>query len=112
VPSSPLQVFGSRPLADTRRLKLFEDDGVGDFEWMRTALNTLFDEWTDDRVRALLTDETARTALLAEIDSVPPLDPGYLDNLLMGVVALRLKFPREEATAKLDLNLTMRGQRR
>jgi hypothetical protein len=79
---------------------------------MRTALETLFDDRTDAEVRALLTDENARAGLLASLPAVPALDAGYLDNLLMGVIALRLKFPREEAEAKLELNLTMRGQRR
>jgi hypothetical protein len=85
---------------------------VSDFAWMRSALETLFDDRSDAQVRALLSDETGRAALLASLPGVPALDAGYLDNLLMGVIALRLKFPREEAAAKLELNLTMREQRR
>ncbi len=85
-------------------------------DWMRVALAVLFDDHSLDDARRFLHDPGARSALRAEVDRrlagagraqrVPPGDRG--DNLLQAILALRVKFPRDEATAKLELNIALR----
>ena len=81
------------------------DDG-----WMRPALDALFDRVDDGCARAALTDSEAFDEVRALVDAgtiaLPAGDRG--DNLLKALLALRVKFPPEEARAKLETNLAMR----
>ena len=86
---------------------------------MRVVLAILFDEYSHDDAVRLLRDDAARTAFRREVDRrlaethlaefVPAGDRG--DNLLQAILALRVKFPREEALEKLNLNIAMRERR-
>jgi hypothetical protein len=87
---------------------------------MRPTLEALFDSASDEDVRNAIAGEAARDRLRTELNralaadataaQIP--DGEYADNLLMGLLAHRLKFDRQEAMAKLDVNLSMRAQRR
>ena len=81
-------------------------------EWMRPALAVLIDRVVDAEARRSLTDPTAFAAVRAQVEadgdiSVPAGDRG--DNLLTALLALRVKFPPDEARAKLESNLAMRS---
>jgi hypothetical protein len=86
---------------------------------MRFALALLFDEYSHDDAVRLLRDDDARAVFRREVDRrlgetgltefVPAGERG--DNLLQAILALRVKFPREEAAAELDLNVAMRERR-
>ncbi len=84
--------------------------------WMRPALTYLFEQGdTAELQRAVHDRETlaavrvATTKALPAADqlSVPAGDKG--DNLLLALIALRLKFPRSEAERKLERNLQLRA---
>jgi hypothetical protein len=84
---------------------------------MRPALELIFATVDVDRARASVQTDTQREALrielnqaVAEMVQIPA--GQYADNLLQGLLALRMKFDREEAMQKLELNLAMRSQRR
>lgn len=91
-----------------------------DFSWMRVVLATLFRDVTTERAVELLRDPDARDRLRAELNEneldrgrlgrIP--DADYGDNLLQAILALRVKFPIEDATAKLETNIAMRERRR
>jgi hypothetical protein len=93
--------------------------GSGGYGWMRIVLALLFDEYSHDDAVRLLRDDEARSVFRREVDRrlagnglaefVPAGDRG--DNLLQAIIALRVKFPRQEAAAKLDLNIAMRERR-
>ena len=86
---------------------------------MRPTLETLFDTVSDELVRVSLSQEDERNRLRASLNealvargadvTIP--DGQYADNLLMGLLALRVKFDRSEAMRKLEVNLSTRGQR-
>jgi hypothetical protein len=85
--------------------------------WMRPALAYLFDECEDELLRRAVRDgEVLRqlriglTGALSPSDrlAVPAGERG--DNLILGLVALRLKFPRPEAEGKLEKNLALRAE--
>ncbi|CAN5800036.1 hypothetical protein BH20CHL4_BH20CHL4_02510 [soil metagenome] len=85
---------------------------------MRPALAYLFDECENEELQNAVCDNAAlkqlRTALTAAREptdrmSAPAGDRG--DNLILGLIALRLKFPRVDAEQKLERNLTLRDQR-
>ncbi len=87
------------------------------FDWMRTVLRALY-ERPDDDIRRALSDDSARAALRDQLNALD-LDNGtlgaippdqYGDNLLQGLLALRTKFDQETASAKLELNLSMRAR--
>ena len=87
--------------------------------WMRPALAYLFDSCERDEVQSAVRDgEVLRqlriglTASLTETDrlAVPAGERG--DNLILGLIALRLKFPRPEAEEKLERNLALRAESR
>lgn len=87
-----------------------------DRAWMRLALAHLFDQFTSQQAIALVGDPDALAAVLSAVNSQaaaagvlpPPLDQRG-QNLLSALVALRVKFPRPDAEARLDLNLRMRA---
>ena len=84
---------------------------------MRPALELIFDTVDVDRARAAVQIDTQREALRTELnqafDEMVQIPAGqYADNLLQGLLALRMKFDRKEAMQKLELNLAMRSQRR
>lgn len=85
--------------------------------WMRSALAYLFDHCDTVELRIAVRDQPAlkqlRAALTAALDPVDQLSvPGGErgDNLILGLVALRLKFSRPEAEQKLERNLMLREQ--
>ena len=86
---------------------------------MRPTLEALFDAVGDESVRMAIAQEEARVRLRADLNSTAASRsagveiPGdqYADNLLMGLLALRDKFERDEALQKLDVNLSMRSRR-
>jgi hypothetical protein len=84
---------------------------------MRPALELIFATVDVDRARASVQTDTQREALRIElnqaVDEMVQIPAGqYADNLLQGLLALRMKFDRDEAMQKLELNLAMRSQRR
>lgn len=91
-----------------------------DFSWMRVVLVMLFRDLTTEQAVEALRDATARDRLRAELNEneldrgrlgrIP--DGDYGDNLLQAILALRVKFPIEDATAKLETNIAMRERRR
>jgi hypothetical protein len=52
-----------------------------------------------------------RSTLNQDLGTAPIPDGQYADNLLQGLLALRMKFDRAEAIQKLELNLSMRSGR-
>jgi len=81
-------------------------------EWMRPALAALIDRVDEADARRALTDPIAFAAVRTQVESdrsvaVPAGDRG--DNLLTALLALRVKFPPDEARAKLETNLAMRS---
>lgn len=89
-----------------------------DREWMEPALAALFERCADNEVRAALRDDQALADIRDKVDaaldagphvSLPKDERG--SNLFQGLIALRLKFPRQEAEQKLALNLAMRAHR-
>ncbi len=85
-------------------------------EWMRPALDALFAVDDTARLRTSITDQAELGRLRAEITRslsqvdryrVPAGERG--DNLILALVALRLKFPQEEARLKLEKNLQLRS---
>jgi hypothetical protein len=82
-------------------------------DWMEPALDALFDSCSDQQIREALTDrdqlERLRQQVSIKAGLVIPADDQSV-NLFMGVMALRLKFPRDVASEKLALNLSMRNQ--
>jgi hypothetical protein len=87
------------------------------YAWLETLLELLFERYDADAARALLRDELARSAALLELRpellaagaSEDMLAGTAGDNLSMAVLALRLKFTRDEALDKVRLNIAMRG---
>jgi hypothetical protein len=84
---------------------------------MRPALELIFATVDVDRARASVQTDTQREALRIElnqaVDEMVQIPAGqYADNRLQGLLALRMKFDRDEAMQKLELNLAMRSQRR
>lgn len=84
-----------------------------DFTWMRRVLQSLFDDTPrEDALNAIRAgDRFAELSgrLRAAIAGIPAGDLG--DNLLMAMLALRVKFPYDEAAAKLEVNIAMRSER-
>lgn len=85
----------------------------GDDEWMRDVLALLVDDDTEQAAARLMRDDGAREAvkpLLARslagrgVRAALPLGQTG-DNLLL---ALRARFPRDEAMEKVELNIAMR----
>lgn len=93
---------------------------MGGYDWMRIALATAFDRYAPAEAIRCLQDEAALRTLRAEVErqlldsgSSECIPPGaYGDNLLQAILTLRVKFPREQATEKLELNIAMRARAR
>jgi hypothetical protein len=89
------------------------------YAWLEALLELLYERYDTDTARALLRDERARGAALKELRprllaagaSADVLAGKEGDNLSMAVLALRLKFTRDEALAKVRVNIAMRGGR-
>jgi hypothetical protein len=91
-----------------------------DFSWMRLVLAALYRDSSDGDIFMFLRDASARDALRGRLNTVDLAsgrlgqipDGDYGDNLLQAILALRVKFPEAEATAKLETNIAMRERRR
>jgi hypothetical protein len=91
-----------------------------DFQWMRPALDLLYDEISADQARDLLYNESKRFEMLGRVkmallDRKPPLQisTGELgDNLFQGLLAIRVKFAPDEGRQKVELNIAMRQRSR
>ena len=84
---------------------------VKDDDWMRPALASLIDDIDDATARRALREPAIFGEVRGLIEgahaiAMPEADRG--DNLLMALLALRVKFPPDEARAKLETNLAMR----
>jgi hypothetical protein len=86
---------------------------------MRPALAYLFDRCEKNELQSAVRSGEALsqlriglTAALTQTDrlAVPAGERG--DNLILGLIALRLKFPRSEAEQKLERNLALRAESR
>jgi len=89
-----------------------------DHSWMRVALEEMFALSSDSAVEALRNDQLfARyrqnlESLLATRQAPVAIDPGERgNNLIKALLALRIKFPQDEARAKLEVNIAMRTRR-
>ncbi len=90
-----------------------------DFTWMRTVLQALFDDVPAERAIEAIKSGEALDQLRAELgerlaSAGTPVDipeGEYGNNLMMALLALRVKFSRDEAFAKLNLNISMRERR-
>ncbi len=87
---------------------------------MLTLIDVLFEEYTTVAATRLLRDEVAREAVVpllmhALVERNAPAsgldDPGG-DNLLQGLLALRVKFSWTEAREKVVANIAMFGGER
>lgn len=83
--------------------------------WMRPALAWLFDSGDESIMRRAIQDPASLAQLRAQLDQVLTTPAGSLvpegsrgDNLILALIALRLKFPRPDAEAKLEKNLSLR----
>jgi hypothetical protein len=89
------------------------------YAWLEVLLELFFERFDADAARRLLRDERARGAALSQLRpellaagaAAHQLDGKEGDNLSMAVLALRLKFTRDEALEKVRLNIAMRGGR-
>lgn len=83
---------------------------MSDETWMRAALGALVDGFEREVALRSLADDatfgTLRDRLDQLVPGIPPGDRG--DNLVRALIALRVKFPPDEARAKLETNLAMR----
>lgn len=82
---------------------------------MRPALAWLFENGDPELLRQSLRDQQSLDRLRSEINSAFDEPGGHAvpqgsrgANLLMALIALRLKFPRDVAEQKLETNLTLR----
>jgi hypothetical protein len=83
-------------------------------DWMRAALDRLFDDVDPETAAEAVRDDHRRSELRGQLAltlATPVPDSQYADNLFQGLLALRMKFDRETARAKLELNLAMRDGR-
>jgi hypothetical protein len=95
-------------------------DASRDFQWMRTALDLLYADMSDERARELLYNEPERTTTLESLraalnNGAPPqaIPLGDLgDNLFQALLAIRIKFPPDEGRQKVELNIAMRQRSR
>jgi hypothetical protein len=81
---------------------------------MAIALDLLWDEFDREMAIGLIGDAGKRADVLERLGILALEAGGAMpgttgDNLLMGVIALRVKFTREESVEKLIRNLQMRA---
>jgi hypothetical protein len=87
-------------------------------EWMRPALDELYENVTRDQALELLKDGAKRLTCLNTLRldlgshepsySVP--DDEFGDNLLQALLAIRIKFEQDEGREKVELNIAMRAR--
>jgi hypothetical protein len=93
---------------------------VADREWMLPLLDILFQDYTQTAAIRLLRDDLARESVVPLLSETlaqqgvrgVALDSVAGDNLLQGLLALRVKFSREEAREKVARNIAMTGGER
>jgi hypothetical protein len=88
-------------------------------EWMRPALDKLYDNLDRDEAVGMLKNEAKRIAFLNTLRldlgarnpsySVP--DDEFGDNLLQALLAIRIKFEQDEGREKVEFNIAMRARR-
>lgn len=86
------------------------------YRWMERLLDELFQRYSDDEVRSIMRDESAREQVIDALrddvvgwgGSPELLRSSTGRSLVLGVMALRAKFPIEDARAKVQLNIKMR----
>jgi hypothetical protein len=82
---------------------------------MRPTLDALFDSVSVEEAREAVLSDDRRAELWSTLNQAlgnsPIPDGQYADNLLQGLLALRMKFDHAEAVQKLELNLSMRTAR-
>jgi hypothetical protein len=86
---------------------------------MTTLLDRFYDRYDDAAARRLLVDAEARTAAMAALGrelGQAGMPPGVLMSaegagLFVSLLTLRVKFPPDEARAKVALNIAMREGR-
>jgi hypothetical protein len=89
-------------------------------EWMRPALDELYESVTREQAVDLLKNESKRMTFLKTLRlDLRTRDPAYLvpddefgDNLLQALLAIRIKFEEDEGREKVELNIAMRARRR
>ncbi|MGD9712910.1 MAG: hypothetical protein AB7V46_12695 [Thermomicrobiales bacterium] len=82
---------------------------------MRPALAWLFEKAEPDQITLAIRESSALASIRTQIESdlrtgqLSPIPPGERgDNLILALIALRLKFSRDVATEKLETNLALR----
>lgn len=112
------RVRGEAHAGVQRRHRVMTAGSLSEFHWMRIVLTELFESHQLDAAVRCLQDATARGELRAALNAhlearamgaIPPGDRG--DNLVQALLVLRVKFPPDEAAAKLELNIAMRERR-
>ncbi len=86
-----------------------------DRRWMEPLLEILYEDYSATAAVRLLRDEAAREAIVPLLASTlelrghqsDGLTASAGDGLLQGLLALRTKFPLEEAREKVRLNIAM-----
>jgi hypothetical protein len=87
------------------------------YRWMLLLLDHLFDAYDHATALRMLRDPDERLVVagnartLGILSSKTELDSGEWDNLLVALLALRLKFTQPEAREKVELNIAMREGR-
>ncbi len=85
------------------------------FDWMRLVLDQLFDAYQKSDLIEVINDPRALATVRADLSDrldaahslrIPAGDKG--DNLIMALIALRLKFERDQAFVKLEKNIAFR----
>ncbi|HUG14266.1 MAG TPA: hypothetical protein VMM78_04535 [Thermomicrobiales bacterium] len=89
------------------------------YQWMSDLLGILYEQLDHDTAIQLLRDRNLRERSVAsapELGEVrrqqPDVDHEEFDNLFVALLALRVKFDRDEAARKVELNIAMREGRR
>jgi len=88
------------------------------YRWMAEVLDALFEHLDDATAVNMLRDKKARD-LSPEVVAIgsdvrrrhPELEDIEFDNLFVALLALRVKFPHDEATRKVAMNIAMRERR-
>jgi len=89
------------------------------YRWMRRCLEWLYDDVSDNDARQMLTNPDLRAARYAEVTTVlqdAGMPVGMLEtsegqSLGVAILALRLRFPRQDGLDRVDLNIAMREGR-
>ncbi|MFL5760744.1 MAG: hypothetical protein ACJ789_13535 [Thermomicrobiales bacterium] len=91
---------------------------MADVEWMRPALDKLYDDVSSEQAKELLMDKPARAQFISALrielgDQYPAFNVAvgdFDDNLFQALIAIRIKFEREEGREKVELNIAMRSR--